>query len=205
MKGVKSLYFVKVHLAKSDPNTAICIACCSEMVTFLYLSVLYRDSYNNISALDPKKLKIFNTVREITGVCLCVYLCHFFCPLCTSSNSVFCLLDRHSEYSVLAWRAGRSFCLLKSSNNTGKNSVQVSNLPILCLLFIYLLSWFPAWMHQSKQSIHVISSATEMNYTLNHPACSGEVCYNFSKWLDLSSWQLNSLKNPLRTLKVDHM
>uniref|UniRef100_A0A8C2HAP4 Receptor protein-tyrosine kinase n=1 Tax=Cyprinus carpio TaxID=7962 RepID=A0A8C2HAP4_CYPCA len=26
------------------------------------------DSYNNISALDPKKLKIFNTVREITGV-----------------------------------------------------------------------------------------------------------------------------------------
>uniref|UniRef100_A0A8C1I0N2 Receptor protein-tyrosine kinase n=1 Tax=Cyprinus carpio carpio TaxID=630221 RepID=A0A8C1I0N2_CYPCA len=28
------------------------------------------DSYNNISALDPKKLKIFNTVREITGVCV---------------------------------------------------------------------------------------------------------------------------------------
>jgi len=31
------------------------------------LSFNHRDSYNNISALDPKKLKIFNTVREITG------------------------------------------------------------------------------------------------------------------------------------------
>uniref|UniRef100_A0AAY5EKJ7 Receptor protein-tyrosine kinase n=1 Tax=Electrophorus electricus TaxID=8005 RepID=A0AAY5EKJ7_ELEEL len=28
------------------------------------------DLYNNISALDPKKLKIFNTVREITGLCV---------------------------------------------------------------------------------------------------------------------------------------
>uniref|UniRef100_A0A672TBG8 receptor protein-tyrosine kinase n=1 Tax=Sinocyclocheilus grahami TaxID=75366 RepID=A0A672TBG8_SINGR len=50
------------------PKVAICITYVSEIVTFLCLSFLHRDSYNNISALDPKKLKIFNTVREITGV-----------------------------------------------------------------------------------------------------------------------------------------
>lgn len=31
-------------------------------------SMIHSDPYNNISALDPKKLKIFNTVREITGL-----------------------------------------------------------------------------------------------------------------------------------------
>ena len=28
-----------------------------------------RDDYKNIPAIDPEKLKIFSTVREITGVC----------------------------------------------------------------------------------------------------------------------------------------
>lgn len=108
------------------------------------LSFIHSDSYNNISALDPKKLKIFNTVREITGVCvsLCVFLPFVF--HCTPSNSFFCPLDRHSEYSVLARRVGRSFCLLKSCNNTRTNTVQVSIQPVLCLLkvVIYLSPYF---------------------------------------------------------------
>lgn len=37
------------------------------------LSMIYSDPYNNISALDPKKLKIFNTVREITGLCAFIW------------------------------------------------------------------------------------------------------------------------------------
>lgn len=32
--------------------------------------VSHRDDYNSVPALDPEKLKIFNTVREITGVCV---------------------------------------------------------------------------------------------------------------------------------------
>lgn len=85
-----------------------------------------------------------STLSERSQVCvsLCVFLPFVF--HCTPSNSFFCPLDRHSEYSVLARRVGRSFCLLKSCNNTRTNTVQVSIQPVLCLLkvVIYLSPYF---------------------------------------------------------------
>lgn len=33
----------------------------------LFYALLHSDPYNKVPALDPEKLKIFNTVREITG------------------------------------------------------------------------------------------------------------------------------------------
>lgn len=45
----------------------------------LCLSVLSRDDFKNIPPLDAKKLEVFRTVREITGVAymyICVYTCH---------------------------------------------------------------------------------------------------------------------------------
>lgn len=44
----------------------------------LHTIVPRRDLYNGVPRLDPEKLKIFNTVREITGVCVmpvCVLMC----------------------------------------------------------------------------------------------------------------------------------
>lgn len=35
--------------------------------TFVFLSVHHSDPYKKIPPLDPNKLKIFSTVREITG------------------------------------------------------------------------------------------------------------------------------------------
>lgn len=40
----------------------------------LMFRFVQRDAYNNIPAIDPEKLKIFSTVREITGVCFHVTL-----------------------------------------------------------------------------------------------------------------------------------
>lgn len=73
------------------------------------LSVVYSDPYNNISALDPKKLKVFNTVREITGlsvyICVCICLIRA-CSSCTVASlqcmTLICLLARFSEYTVMA-------------------------------------------------------------------------------------------------------
>lgn len=79
-----------------------------------------------------------STLSERSQVCvsLCVFLPFLF--HCTPSNSFFCPLDRHSEYSVLAWRVGRSFCLLKSCNNTRTNTVQVGIQPVLWLLKVVI-------------------------------------------------------------------
>lgn len=41
----------------------------------LFYALLYSDDFNKVPALDPEKLKIFNTVREITGGCKCACVC----------------------------------------------------------------------------------------------------------------------------------
>lgn len=47
----------------------------SSVLHGFFLFSLHSDEYNGVPALDPEKLKIFNTVREITGACKCVYVC----------------------------------------------------------------------------------------------------------------------------------
>lgn len=47
----------------------------------LFYALLHSDDYNKIPALDPEKLKIFNTVREITGGCECLSVCVCVCVL----------------------------------------------------------------------------------------------------------------------------
>lgn len=48
--------------------------CLQTLSYFPLLIFPHSDDYNGVPPLDPEKLKIFNTVREITGlsVCLCV-------------------------------------------------------------------------------------------------------------------------------------
>ena len=59
-----------------DRNSCTLVAC--DDVHFSLFLPSQSDDYNSVPALDPEKLKIFNTVREITGVCVCVHLCVCF-------------------------------------------------------------------------------------------------------------------------------
>lgn len=154
------------------------------LVTFLYLSFLYRDSYNNISALDPKKLKIFNTVREITGVCLCVWIFVISSALSVHhlTQSSVCLTD---ILSIQSWPAELEDLSVFSNLATiqGRTLYRWATCPSFVCSSFTLSSDFVT-LHQCKQSIHVISCActvcaTDMNDTLNHPTCSGEVWFHF--------------------------
>lgn len=40
---------------------------CLPLLTFWSTLFIYRDAYHNIEALDPEKLNVFRTVREVTG------------------------------------------------------------------------------------------------------------------------------------------
>lgn len=49
----------------------------------VFFTLLYSDPYNKVPALDPEKLKIFNTVREITGGLKCVCVLIFNISVCS--------------------------------------------------------------------------------------------------------------------------
>jgi len=86
----------------------------TEIVYANICTVLFRrDVYHNIPPLEPDKLKVFNTVREITGMllyfrhtlialCLCSCYC-IFCYVIPSHFVTQCVcVCRHFEHSVLA-------------------------------------------------------------------------------------------------------
>ncbi len=102
------------------------------------LLLFCRDVYHNIPPLEPEKLKVFNTVREITGMllyfrlklivlCLCSCCCSFchVIPRHVVTQRCVCVICRNFEHSVLAWWTQRSVCFLQSHYHSRKISTQV--------------------------------------------------------------------------------
>uniref|UniRef100_A0A4W4DYT9 receptor protein-tyrosine kinase n=1 Tax=Electrophorus electricus TaxID=8005 RepID=A0A4W4DYT9_ELEEL len=82
------------------------------------------DLYNNISALDPKKLKIFNTVREITAIPELFLVC----------MTLFCLVARLSEYSVMLQSLG-----LQSLRRISDGAIYLTGNSQLC--YHHTINW----------------------------------------------------------------
>lgn len=82
----------------------------TEIVYANICTVLFcRDVYNNIPPLEPEKLKVFNTVREITGMLpshrllsVCVLVAVVFVTSGCDSAVCVCVICRYFEHSVLA-------------------------------------------------------------------------------------------------------
>uniref|UniRef100_A0A3Q1H793 Receptor protein-tyrosine kinase n=1 Tax=Anabas testudineus TaxID=64144 RepID=A0A3Q1H793_ANATE len=94
------------------------------------------DDYNGIPALDPEKLKIFNTVREITGV---YFLCIQSWPENMTDLSVFSNLRTiqgrtlYKAYSLLVMRSTSLTSLgLRSLQNINDGGVYITGNKKLC-------------------------------------------------------------------------
>lgn len=90
-----------------DRNSCTLVAC--DDVHFSLFLPSQSDDYNSVPALDPEKLKIFNTVREITGVCVCVCIYVFVFNVTSQAFAIW--LNplkhnvshfRHPQYPVVA-------------------------------------------------------------------------------------------------------
>lgn len=83
-------------------------------------------------------------------------MCVYTYTLYTLSNSHFYALARYFEYSVLAWRDGRSLCLFKPDNHTGKITLQVITFSIFSLFNKSFIHHLISHNASCKQTILVI-------------------------------------------------
>lgn len=107
--------------------------------------------------LDPEKLKIFNTVEEITGVCMlwgCAFFldCHLDCFYLFMLFNAICSLVEASEKQSLCFQTsstssrGLQACLTCQSSPTSKqfreeNFTSEKQFFCFCLFCIVMLYW----------------------------------------------------------------
>lgn len=107
--------------------------------TIFISSSLNSDKYKKVPALDPEKLNIFNTVREITGMCTALdYLITTYCSLAKNPNSPF-----SDILSIQSWPINMSDLSVFSNLQTiqGRKLYKwVIFFPFLVLVLIPLLT-----------------------------------------------------------------
>uniref|UniRef100_A0A673IVT1 Receptor protein-tyrosine kinase n=1 Tax=Sinocyclocheilus rhinocerous TaxID=307959 RepID=A0A673IVT1_9TELE len=144
------------------------------------------DSYNNISALDPKKLKIFNTVREITGVYI---LSIQSWPEELEDLSVFSNLATiqgrtlYRGYSLLVMKIPTLKCLgLRSLKRIGDGGIYITGNKQLC--YHHTVNWtrlFGSSPRRRQKPLdikdnHPQEQCIEEGHVCD-PLCSSEGCW----------------------------
>uniref|UniRef100_A0A673IRQ2 Receptor protein-tyrosine kinase n=1 Tax=Sinocyclocheilus rhinocerous TaxID=307959 RepID=A0A673IRQ2_9TELE len=139
------------------------------------------DSYNNISALDPKKLKIFNTVREITGVIQSW-------PEELEDLSVFSNLATiqgrtlYRGYSLLVMKIPTLKCLgLRSLKRIGDGGIYITGNKQLC--YHHTVNWtrlFGSSPRRRQKPLDIKDNHPQEQFEEGHvcdPLCSSEGCW----------------------------
>ncbi|XP_069373018.1 receptor tyrosine-protein kinase erbB-3a isoform X2 [Paralichthys olivaceus] len=140
------------------------------------------DEYKGIPALDPEKLKIFNTVREITG-----HLCIQSWPKNMSDLSVFSNLQTiqgrslYTGYSLVVMRSNSLTSLgLRSLRKINSGDVYITGNKKLC--FPDTINWTRILSSSSHQRQNKIKGNRSKNQCVSEgqvcdPLCSSDGCW----------------------------